>query len=87
MWASCSTRTALAAPSSEVQIPDPKPSTLVRLHFAAMVFWGLNLPLLALVGVRTSVPYIAFCSVYANFVGHFSGWDAARAEVSADDRS
>lgn len=45
-----------------------------------MIFWALNLPLLALRPVRESVPYIAFCSVYANFVGHFSGWDAARAE-------
>ena len=66
-----------------MKIPDPSPKLLVKLHFMTMVFWALNLPLLLLQPVRESVPYIAFCSVYANFVGHFSGWDAARAEEKA----
>lgn len=67
------------------RVPDPKPEVLVVAHFLGWVFWGLNLPLLVLQGVRESVPYIAFCSVYANFVGHLGGWDAARAELANRD--
>jgi hypothetical protein len=66
-------------------IPDPKPKTLVNLHFIALLLWTANFPLLLIRGVRESVPYIAFCSVYANWVGHFSGWDAARAEQSNEE--
>jgi hypothetical protein len=58
---------------------------LVRLHFVAMLLWAGNFPLLLIRPIRESVAYVAFCSVYANFVGHFSGWDAARAEEASDD--
>ena len=36
---------------------------------------------------RESILWVAFMSLYANFVGHFSGWDAARAEQSARENN
>lgn len=45
-----------------------------------MAFWAGNFPMLLWRPLREAVAYVAFCSVYANFVGHWSGYDAARAE-------
>jgi hypothetical protein len=59
-------------------------NTLKRLNLAATVVWALNFPLLLLRPVREAVAYVAFCSVYANFVGHVSAWQASRAEQMAD---
>jgi hypothetical protein len=62
---------------------DPEPRRLARFHLVMMIAW-------ALLGVPTvliwkeSILWVAFMSLYANFVGHFSGWDAARAEEKAD---
>jgi hypothetical protein len=56
-----------------------KPSTLRRLHAALTVLWLL----IAVPGIllwRDSVPFLVGVSIYANFVGHFSSWQAARAE-------
>lgn len=61
---------------------DPEPDTLVRFHLVMMVVWtALVLPTLLL--WRESILWVAFMSLYANFVGHFGGWDAARAESAA----
>ena len=65
-------------------IPDPKPRSLVRFHFAMMNVWAL-LVIPTVIWWKESILWVAFMSLYANFVGHFSGWDAARAEVSAAD--
>lgn len=64
-------------------VPDPNPRTLVRFHFAAMIVWGL-LALPTVLLWRESILWVSFMSLYANFVGHFSGWDAARAEQAND---
>lgn len=53
-------------------------------NLVAVVLWGLNFPLLLVQPIRDSVGYVAFCSVYANFVGHISAWQAARSEQMAD---
>lgn len=55
------------------------------MHGWAAVFWAGNLPMLVLRPVRESVPYVAFCSVYANFVGHLSSWQATRVEVNQQE--
>jgi hypothetical protein len=44
-----------------------------------MVVWAL-LAIPTLLLWSESILWIAFMSLYANFVGHFSAWDAARAE-------
>lgn len=56
-----------------------KPSTLRRLHGGLSVVWLL----IAVPGIllwRDSVPSLVGVSIYANSVGHFSSWQAARAE-------
>ncbi len=57
---------------------------LKAANLVAVVLWGLNFPLLLVQPIRDSVGYVAFCSVYANFVGHISAWQAARSEQMAD---
>lgn len=62
---------------------DPDARTLERFHLLMMVVWGvLAVPTVLL--WKESILWVAFMSLYANFVGHFSGWDAARAEDKAD---
>jgi hypothetical protein len=46
-----------------------------------MVAWAL-LVVPTLMFWRDSVPFLVFVSLYANFVGHFSSWQAARSEDS-----
>lgn len=54
-----------------------------RFHIAMMVVWGVLLvPSLML--WRESLVWIVAMSWYANFVGHFSSWQAARAEDKED---
>jgi hypothetical protein len=63
---------------------DPEPRTLVRFHLSMMIIWAL-LGIPTILWWNQSILWVAFMSLYANFVGHFGGWDAARAEVSADE--
>lgn len=64
-------------------LPDPSPKALIRFHFFMMVVWlGMIYPTLAF--WKESILWVAFMSLYANFVGHFSGWDAARAEENKE---
>lgn len=59
--------------------PRVKALHLKRIHLVLMVVWaGLLIPSLVL--WRTSVPWLVFMSLYANFVGHFSSWQGARSE-------
>jgi hypothetical protein len=63
---------------------DPSASLLVKFHLAMMVVWaGLLVP--TLLWWRESILWVATMSLYANWIGHFSAWDAARAEKSAND--
>lgn len=62
----------------------PKARHLARFHLVMMVVWSLLL-VPTLLWWRESILWVAFMSLYANFVGHFSGWDAARAEDQASD--
>jgi len=54
---------------------------LQRLHAALMGVWTLLL-VPTLMFWTNSVPFLVFVSLYANFVGHFSSWQAARSEDS-----
>jgi hypothetical protein len=64
--------------------PDPDAGTLAKIHFAGMLVWGaLVVP--TIVFWKESILWVAFMSLYANFVGHFSGWDAARAEKQSTE--
>ncbi len=65
-------------------IPDPKPRTLVRFHFTMMTLWAI-MAIPTVLFWKESILWVAFMSLYANFVGHFSGWDAARAEEKIEN--
>lgn len=51
-------------------------------HAYMMVVWSL-LALPTLLFWNQSILWIAFMSLYANFIGHFSAWQGARAEKAA----
>jgi uncharacterized membrane protein len=38
----------------------------------------------ALLWWKESVPFLVFVSVYANFVGHWAAWEAAKAKEEAE---
>jgi hypothetical protein len=50
-----------------------------RFHLIAMVAWAL-LAVPMCLWWRDSVFFVALISVYANFIGHWSAWQATRAE-------
>lgn len=53
-----------------------------HFHLAMMLVWAaLVIPTLLI--WRDSILWIAFMSLYANFVGHFSAWQGSRAEKAA----
>ena len=49
-----------------------------RLHLAMMVFWGVSLAFVWFLPEAWRIPYLMVVSIYANFVGHWSGWSAER---------
>jgi hypothetical protein len=61
---------------------DPDAKALARYHFVMMWVWAF-LAIPTVLFWKESILWVAFMSLYANFVGHFSGWDAARAEEKA----
>ncbi len=58
-----------------------RPATLRRFHATAVLIWlALLLPTLLL--WSESVLWVAVMSIWANVAGHWSAWQAARAEES-----
>ena len=55
-----------------------------RVHGWLTVAWAVMVPVSVATGLRQSVPYLVGLSVYALMVGHFSSWQAARAEVASE---
>lgn len=55
----------------------------MRRAHAILTFTWLALTLPTLLWWKDSVPWVAWMSLYANVVGHWSGWQAARAEKAA----
>lgn len=59
------------------------PRVLCRFHISMVGVWSLLLIPTVLLW-RESIIWVVFMSWYANFVGHVSAWNAARAEESAN---
>lgn len=57
---------------------------LRRLHGWLTIAWALAI-LPTVLWWRESILWVALISVYANVVGHWSAWQAARAEGVADE--
>jgi hypothetical protein len=63
-----------------------RPEFLRAFHGWMTLTWGMLIPITVLTGLKGSIVWIALMSVWANFVGHFSSWQAARVEVKQDDQ-
>lgn len=54
-----------------------------RLHAVLTIAWLVfTIPVLLIPGWKDSVALLVFISIYANVAGHWSAWQAARAEES-----
>jgi hypothetical protein len=62
-----------------------RPAFLRGFHGWMTLGWGLLIPITIFTGLKASIIWIALMSVWANFVGHFSSWQAARVEVKQDE--
>ena len=60
------------------------PVFIKRCHLVAAVMWvGLAIPSLS--WWKDSVLWVILISIYANIVGHLSGYSAARADQAAEE--
>ena len=60
------------------------PVFIKRCHLVAAVMWvGLEIP--SLIWWKDSVLWVILISIYANIVGHLSGYSAARADQAAEE--
>ena len=62
-----------------------RPAFLRGFHGWMTLGWGLLIPITVFSSLKSSIVWIALMSVWANFVGHFSSWQAARVEVKQDE--
>lgn len=56
-----------------------------KVHGWAALFWIVAAVPSALTGLKSSISYLVFLSVYAVVAGHWGGYQAAGAEIKADD--
>ncbi|HEC0635211.1 hypothetical protein PX086_15220 [Klebsiella pneumoniae] len=60
------------------------PVFIKRCHLVAAVMWvGLAIP--SLIWWKDSVLWVILINIYANIVGHLSGYSAARADQAAEE--
>ncbi|HED2297622.1 TPA: hypothetical protein R4Y03_000969 [Klebsiella pneumoniae] len=60
------------------------PVFIKRCHLVSAVMWvGLAIP--SLIWWKDSVLWVILISIYANIVGHLSGYSAARADQAAEE--
>lgn len=60
------------------------PVFIKRCHLVAAVMWvGLAIP--SLIWWKDSVLWVILISIYANIVGHLSGYSPARADQAAEE--
>lgn len=57
---------------------------LRELHRALAILWAAMIPVAIFTPIRNSVPFLVAVSVYALAVGHFSSFQAVRAEHAAN---
>ncbi len=62
-----------------------RPEFLRFFHGVMTLLWAVLIPITVFTGLKGSIVWIALMSVWANFVGHFSSWQAARVEVRQEE--
>ncbi|WP_371333252.1 hypothetical protein [Klebsiella quasipneumoniae] len=60
------------------------PVFIKRCHLVAAVMW-VSLAIPSLIWWKDSVLWVILISIYANIVGHLSGYSAARADQAAEE--
>lgn len=63
-----------------------RPAFLKAFHGWLTLVWGILIPITVFTGLKSSIIWISLMSVWANFVGHFSSWQATRVEVKQEDQ-
>jgi hypothetical protein len=63
-----------------------RPRFLKAFHGWMTLIWAVLIPISVFTDLRESVFWIVLMSVWANFVGHFSSWQATRIEVKQEDQ-
>lgn len=61
-----------------------EPEALVAFHKAATILWLLLIIPMVVFKWYEAIAFISVVSVYANTIGHWSAWQAARVEVKQD---
>ncbi|HDX4047911.1 TPA: hypothetical protein ROG05_000251 [Enterobacter soli] len=59
------------------------PRAIKRCHLAAAIMWFI-LAIPSIIWWKNSVLWVIIISIYANIVGHLSGYSAARADQAAE---
>jgi hypothetical protein len=59
---------------------------MMLLHLTATVGWAVAMPVSVLTGWIYAVAFVSVCSIYANMVGHWSGYQAARADLKTEEQ-
>lgn len=59
-------------------------SALRSVHGVLTVIWLIMIPVALVTGWIYSLVFVSAISLYANVAGHFSAWQAARAEEAAE---
>lgn len=62
------------------------PIWLERFHLGLTVTWFAMIPVAVATRWLFSIAFVAACSIYANAVGHFSSWQAARSERKTEEQ-
>lgn len=65
-------------------MPHVSAKRMRQVHLVLTVAWFLMMPVAVYTGWVASVVFISVISIYANFVGHFSSWQASRAEEAQE---
>jgi hypothetical protein len=61
-----------------------EPIFLRRFHLVATFIFLAQVPVALLTGLKDSVPYLVFLSLWALVASHWAAWQAARVEVKQD---
>jgi hypothetical protein len=58
---------------------------MMAFHLTATAIWALAMPLSVVTGWIYAVAFVSVCSIYANMVGHWASYQAARADLQAEE--
>jgi hypothetical protein len=56
------------------------PRKLRHFHSAMTILWAAMIPVSVFTGLKDSVPFLVFISLWALVSGHWAAWQGARAE-------